>query len=168
MMHMRKNVHRYSSVLVGVGSAIGFGVVFIVCVFFCITPTFGHAVIFIGNNNVPFSVEVAQTRQARAQGLMRRKTLCHRCGMLFVFSQRTRHSFWMKNTPLSLDIFWIDDGRIVEITEHATPMSTEVIIPSKEALQVLELPAGSAARYDISVGDIVHIEYTEMSKEKIL
>ncbi len=158
MIYAQKNVRQRSVALVVIGIMIGFGATFMVYRFFGAAPTLDHATLFIGSDETPFSVEVAQTRQARERGLMGRKVLCDRCGMLFVFPWRNIHSFWMKDTPLSLDILWIDNGKIVEIVEHATPMSTEIIIPSKDALHVLELPAGSVARYGIHVGDAVRVK----------
>jgi uncharacterized protein len=70
------------------------------------------------------SVEIADTEAARARGLMFRKTLASDHGMLLLFEERGVHSFWMKNTLISLDILWLDSrGGIVSIA-HAVPPCT--------------------------------------------
>lgn len=61
---------------------------------------------------------IASTPHSREHGLMNNTHLCENCGMLFVFPKPDQYSFWMKNTPLSLSIAFIDaKGRIIEITE---------------------------------------------------
>ena len=55
-----------------------------------------------------FRVEIAQTPKQRAQGLMFRQDLAEDHGMLFDFNENGRHSFWMKNTLVPLDIIWIN------------------------------------------------------------
>ena len=77
-------------------------------------------------------------------------------GMLFEFETAEEQGFWMKNTPSSLDILYIDPaGRIVSIARHATPHS-EVPIPSNGAANgVLELRAGRADEIGARPGDTV-------------
>ncbi len=103
-----------------------------------------------------FSVELALTPQQRAQGLMFRREMAPDSGMLFLFDRQAPRSFWMKNTYLSLDIVFLDAaGRIVSIARDTMPLS-EAPIPSKgDALAVLELNAGTAARLDLKPGDRV-------------
>jgi uncharacterized membrane protein (UPF0127 family) len=65
-----------------------------------------------------FGVEVAAIPEQRERGLMWRTRLAGDSGMLFVFEQKARHCFWMKNTPLPLSIAFIaDDGTLVEIAD---------------------------------------------------
>ncbi|MEJ8474493.1 DUF192 domain-containing protein [Roseibium algae] len=101
-----------------------------------------------------FKVEVASTDRQRAQGLMLRETMAGDHGMLFVFDAEGDRYFWMKDTPLSLDIIFADaDGVIVRIAERTTPFSQK-IIPSREAAMfVLELNAGQSEKLGISAGD---------------
>lgn len=74
--------------------------------------------------------------------------------MLFQFPAAREQSFWMKNTPSSLDIIYIDpQGRIVSIASHATPYS-ETPLPSNGAANgVLELRAGRAGEIGAEPGD---------------
>jgi len=102
---------------------------------------------------VRVSVEIADTPQTRRYGLMYRTTLPDRHGMLFVFPSETAQSFWMKNTPVSLDIIFINAARsIVHIAAHTTPFS-ERPIPSPHVAQfVLEVKAGFCERHGIRRG----------------
>ncbi|MFN3538164.1 MAG: DUF192 domain-containing protein [Brevundimonas sp.] len=103
-----------------------------------------------------FWVEIADTEEKRARGLMFRDPLADDRGMLFQFPDMAERGFWMENTPSSLDILYIDPhGRIVSIASHATPFS-EAPIPSNGAANgVLELRAGRAAEINARPGDKV-------------
>jgi len=60
--------------------------------------------------------EVANTFDARARGLMFRKSLGAGSGMLFVFPEVSRHCMWMKNTYVPLSVAFMDEqGTIVSI-----------------------------------------------------
>lgn len=99
-----------------------------------------------------FSVEIADTPEERAQGLMHRTHLGEDQGMLFVFEESKRHAFWMKNTPLSLDLIFFDnDFRVVGLIEKAEPMSEKIMRIDHDARFVLELTAGSVQKYGISL-----------------
>ncbi len=64
--------------------------------------------------------EVADGEPAREQGLMFRRDLPKDGGMLFVFDEPHRSSFWMKNTPLPLSIAFLDaDRRILNVEQMA-------------------------------------------------
>lgn len=105
-----------------------------------------------------FSVEIADDDAERARGLMYRTPLADDRGMLFQFDEATEQSFWMRNTPSSLDILYIaPDGRIVSIARNTTPNS-DMSIPSNGAANgVLELRGGRAAEISADPGDqIVH------------
>jgi len=103
-----------------------------------------------------FMVEIADNDASRERGLMYRPPLADDRGMLFEFPTAKEQSFWMRNTPSSLDILYIDPkGQIVSISTHATPYS-EVPIPSNGAANgVLELRAGRADEIGAKPGDTV-------------
>jgi uncharacterized membrane protein (UPF0127 family) len=100
-------------------------------------------------------VEIADTAAERAMGLMFRENLPEGEGMLFVFPEETQGSFWMKDTPISLDIIFIKEGRIVDIIADTTPFSEELLTPSTTYLFALEVPGGYAARNGVQTGDAV-------------
>ncbi|MBI1204897.1 MAG: DUF192 domain-containing protein [Rhodopseudomonas sp.] len=103
-----------------------------------------------------FSVEIADTDAARAKGLMFRKELPEGQGMLFDFKQDQDVAFWMENTYIPLDMIFIrGDGRILNIAENTTPLSTRQIPSAGPVRGVLEVIAGTVRKYGIAPGDRV-------------
>ena len=100
-----------------------------------------------------FDVEIARTSRHRARGLMFREKMADDHGMLFIYPDTRQRYFWMKNTPLSLDIIFLDRGRVVHIARDATPHSRAVIPSGAPADRVLELVAGRAVEIGLKVGD---------------
>ena len=104
-------------------------------------------------------VEVADTPARRTLGLQYRDKLGDDQGMLFLFPDEKVQTFWMKNTPLSLDLIFIGSHRrVVGIVHEAVPFSTaslSVLVPSQF---VLEVRGGLARRKIIEVGDDVRFE----------
>jgi len=113
-------------------------------------------VILSGDTEHKFKAEVAATDQQRSMGLMFRKEMPAERGMLFLFEREGDRYFWMKNTPLPLDIIFIDaNGAIVSIADNTTPFSEDVIPSLGPAQFVFEINAGLAEKLDISAGDKV-------------
>jgi len=105
-----------------------------------------------------FQVEIADTPQERAQGLMFRKSMPEDHGMLFKFGAPRVLSFWMKNTYLPLDIIFIDaEGYIKKIHKRATPESLAKISSEVPVSSVLEINGGLSEQWGISVGDKVSL-----------
>ncbi len=103
-----------------------------------------------------FLVEIADDDAERERGMMFRAPLADDRGMLFQFPDAAERAFWMKNTPNSLDIIYIDPrGRIVSIAHHATPYSETPLASNGAASGVLELRAGRAEEIGAKVGDTV-------------
>jgi len=104
----------------------------------------------------PFAVELATNDADRARGLMFRKQLPEGRGMLFDFQSAQLVSFWMHNTYISLDMIFIgSDGRILRISEDATPLSDQLIPSIYPVRAVLEVIAGTARKLGIAPGDRV-------------
>jgi hypothetical protein len=76
--------------------------------------------------------------------------------MLFLFEERGLHSFWMKNTLISLDILWLDSrGTIVSIAHGIPPCIDEPCphySPDAEACAVVEVMSGFAKQHDVNGG----------------
>lgn len=107
-----------------------------------------------GDTLAVIAVEIAATDSARARGLMERESLPEKSGMLFLFDQEAPQSFWMANTPLSLDIIFANaDSVIVHVAKYTTPFSTEQVRSGAPAQFVVEVPAGFADQYGIVEGD---------------
>lgn len=109
-----------------------------------------------GAKQLAFKVELADTPEAQARGLMFRTALGDDEGMIFPSAAPEPRSFWMKNTPLSLDIIFIGtDGRITNIAANTVPYSLDSVSSSGLATGVLELRAGRAKELGIVAGDRV-------------
>ena len=103
-----------------------------------------------------FHVEIADTPETRARGLMYRSRLADDAGMLFLFDALEVQTFWMKNTEIALDmLFLAPDGEILSLHENATPFSLRTISSGVPASAVLEIVGGTSARLGIRVGDRV-------------
>ena len=106
-----------------------------------------------------FRVELAITPAERARGLMFREHLAENTGMLFIFENKGRHAFWMKNTLIPLDIIWIDENKeVVFIAANAQPCKEgfcKSITPAGNAKYVLELNANTTDNIGLSIGDNV-------------
>ncbi len=104
-------------------------------------------------NPIKVFVEIANTEEKRQFGLMYRADLPEMQGMLFLFPREDALSFWMKNTPRSLDIIYINSSHtIVSIARNTRPFSEEALPSGKSAQFVLEVNGGFCQRYGISEG----------------
>ncbi|NJL71827.1 MAG: DUF192 domain-containing protein [Candidatus Competibacteraceae bacterium] len=105
-----------------------------------------------------FEVELANTDETRARGLMHRRFLPANRGMLFDMGRIGEASFWMQNTYIPLDILFIrPDGTIAKIAENTQPLSTRTVSSGEPVLGVLEINGGLSAKLEIRAGDrVVH------------
>lgn len=133
---------------------VGVVVVFLVCFLGSDAPDPTPVMI----NGETFLVELADTDEKRRRGLMYRRDLPDRHGMLFVFERPEVQTFWMKNTYVALDIIFMDaDRRIINIATLPA-LSDRRCRSERAAMYVLELSAGSARRYGIEAGMIAEFE----------
>lgn len=101
---------------------------------------------------------VANSPSEREKGLSGTKNLTDAEGMLFIFETSGKWQFWMHDMHVDLDIIWINDRkRVVDITPNVTPESyPEVFKPTVPAKYAVEVPAGFAERYHVTVGSTVY------------
>jgi uncharacterized membrane protein (UPF0127 family) len=112
---------------------------------------------------VEFTIEVARTPQEQERGLMYRKTVGPREGMIFVYDRDQHLAFWMKNTSVTLSIaFLSSDGRILQI-EDMTPFSLDTIRSRLSCRYALELAKGAFDDVGAVPGDMVVLP-TDLSK----
>jgi uncharacterized membrane protein (UPF0127 family) len=105
------------------------------------------------------AVEIARTDAQRARGLMDRASLADDAGMLFLFEETADHSFWMKNTLISLDMIFIDEeGRVVGVVERAVPRTLTPRSVGAPSRYVLEVVGGWARARGVGPGDRVRFE----------
>lgn len=113
---------------------------------------------------VTFNVELALTMTERTRGLSYRASLGSDNGMLFVFSTSTVQTFWMKDMNFPLDMIWIGGGKVLGFEQNApqpapgTALYQLPIYSSPDGTnEVLEVNAGTVAKYNIKVGDAVQV-----------
>jgi len=98
-------------------------------------------------------VEVARTDKERETGLMGRRSLGAREGMIFVFERDDHLTFWMKNTPLALSIAFLSaEGKILEI-QDMVPFSETIIRSRFSSRYALEMRRGAFDALGIVTGD---------------
>ena len=103
-----------------------------------------------------FNAEVAVSREEQARGLMFRTSLARDAAMIFPMDPPRRASFWMKNTPIPLDIIFIRAaGTIESIAADTIPYSLDQVPSGEPVAAVLEIAGGRAAELGISEGDSV-------------
>jgi uncharacterized protein len=114
----------------------------------------------IGQHRI--ALEVPQTPEQYAQGLMFRSVLPKNRGMYFHFDPPRPVSFWMRNTPQPLDMVFIDQGRVHQVLDHVPSCKTTHCPTYGPALKpmsaVLELRAGRAAELGLKPGVAVQFE----------
>jgi hypothetical protein len=102
------------------------------------------------------TLERAVTLRQRNLGLMFRPTLAADRGMLFIFPESDRHTIWMKNMMIPIDILWLDDRRrLVHLEANVPPCQYDpclVYAPKAPARYVIELAAGVAAQAGLTIG----------------
>ncbi|OGM97057.1 MAG: hypothetical protein A3B86_02905 [Candidatus Yanofskybacteria bacterium RIFCSPHIGHO2_02_FULL_38_22b] len=108
-------------------------------------------------NGRPLKVEIADEPHEQSRGLSGREFLKANEGMLFVFSQSDKHSFWMKDMKFPLDIIWIDEKKtMVDMAKNLSPeIFPATFSPSSPVKYVLEINAGWSDRHNIKVGDTI-------------
>lgn len=108
--------------------------------------------------------EIADTASKRSKGLGGKESLGENEGMLFIFPNADKHTFWMKGLKFPLDFVWIKETSVVDILENVPPPqngqadSSLPFYSSKvEIDKVLEISGGAVKRLNIKIGDIVKI-----------
>lgn len=111
--------------------------------------------------NVLINVEIADTKELRNKGLGGRSSLDANSGMLFVFSDKGRYEFWMKDMKIPLDFIFINDTKVVDLIKNIPPPSdpTRLTIyqPSTDVNMVVEVNAGFVDKHNIEIGQTVYL-----------
>jgi uncharacterized membrane protein (UPF0127 family) len=111
--------------------------------------------IFVGGNAGPIllDVEVADETPEQDRGLMNRRLDGDGEGMLFVYRKAAPRIFWMRDTPVPLDMLFFDSKRrLVALIPNAEPFSERLLKSHVPAQYVLEVPAGFAERHSVGLG----------------
>jgi hypothetical protein len=105
-------------------------------------------------------LEITRTPAEQARGLGGRDELAWGDGMLFVYQEPRFAGFWMKDMRFDIDIVWIREGRIIDVShrvKHSPEGPGPTIRPRELVDTVLEVPAGFAQAYGWRIGDRVEL-----------
>lgn len=120
-----------------------------------------NVTVISGSERHSFKTEVAATQAQQTKGMMFRTEMGDDEGMIFPSYQAQPRGFWMKNTPLPLDIIFIGpDNRITNIGS-GVPYSTQSVYSDGPALAVFEIRGGLSEELGIEAGDVVEWELPE-------
>ncbi len=120
------------------------------------------ATVVLGGETI--KLEVAETPEEQAMGLMYRTFLADDRGMLFPFNPPRPVRFWMKNCLISLDMIFIRDGVVRAIIPDVPPCTAEpcpTYGPDVPIDGVIELRAGRASELGLAVGDRLVLQFLE-------
>ena len=102
--------------------------------------------------SVAIEAEVATSSEETQRGLMYRTAMAENHGMIFKL-ERQVHSFWMRNTCISLDMaFAKEDGTIVGILENVPVLNDESRTVGQPSTYVLEMNGGWMKSHDLRPG----------------
>lgn len=116
-----------------------------------------------GSPRVVLTVEIARTDAERGRGLMYRRSLAAKAGMVFLYPFDHRGGYWMKNTLIPLDIAFYDArGKILRILtmQPCRRDPCRVYDPKVTYRGALEVNAGSFRRWGVRAGDRVAVRVT--------
>jgi uncharacterized protein len=116
-----------------------------------------------GSARVVLEVELARTQAERERGLMNRRTLAAKAGMVFLYPDAHRGGYWMKNTLIPLDIAFADArGKILRILtmEPCRRDPCRIYDPMVSYRSALEVNAGSFRRWRVRAGDRITVRAT--------
>ena len=108
--------------------------------------------VFLRNSQgdeIPLTVEIADTPEALRKGLMFRTSMPENQGMLFVWNDASVRYFWMKNTYIALDILFFNNGHFIGALEDVQPLDETARNIGKPADMALEVNAGSVKKWHI-------------------
>lgn len=110
-------------------------------------------------DGTPVIAHLLTTEAQRVKGLSGKKSIGPNEGMLFVFDTEDEWGIWMKDMNFAIDVLWIDaQGTIVGLLPELQPDSyPQVYMSSVPSKYVLELPAGFADIYNITLGQKVDL-----------
>ena len=108
--------------------------------------------------DVPITVEIAATEEARIKGLSGRTEL-RTSGMLFVFDTSDYHGIWMKNMKFPIDIIWIDESlTVVKVDKGVRPDSyPKTFRPPVPVRYIIETKEHYTDTFIIVAGDNVRL-----------
>lgn len=113
-------------------------------------------------NNAVFDVNLSIFTYEKVKGLGKISFIDDNQGMFFFYFNSSVREFWMKDMQFPIDVLWIKDNKIVNISENV-PIHINGEITRMNSLyevdRVLELKANNVSKNNIKIGDEIIIKY---------
>lgn len=123
---------------------------------------FDSATVRLASNGdtLVLALELATTTDQQRLGLMERRQLAERAGMLFVYDsvQSPDAGFWMYRTRIPLDIAFLDDAGVIRAVRAMVPCTATIpegcrtYAPGTPYRYALEVNAGALKRWGVVAG----------------
>ena len=136
------------------------GVILIVVnyIFSEVRSTAGNPIKKVYFKNTLVKAETVSDQKKIELGLGGRKELPEGRGMLFQMPEEKYLRFWMKGMQFSIDIIWIEQGRVIGCDKNISPKDERIFTSPTMAGLVLETPAGFCDKYNVTVNDAIRIQ----------
>jgi uncharacterized membrane protein (UPF0127 family) len=122
-----------------------------------------ETVVTVGGASV--RAEIADDPASLERGLGGRDSLAPDAGMLFLLPDDTP-LIWMKGMRFPIDVVWIKNSRVVDVTAGLQPPDGSgplpTYAPARPANRALEVNAGWAVEHDVARGDFVRARGVEL------
>ncbi|MBI2190442.1 MAG: DUF192 domain-containing protein [Planctomycetes bacterium] len=111
--------------------------------------------IYLQIKEIHIHVEVAETEEQRAKGLMFRDSLPEDQGMLFVYPADEKVRFYMLNVRFPLSVAFIGSDWQIQQIEDMQPREEMPVYSQHPIRYVLEMNEGWFERHGVGLGDRV-------------
>ncbi len=114
-----------------------------------------------------FKVVVVSRSEDLAQGLMNVQFMPLDQGMVFLHSTKREVSMWMKDTHISLDMWFVSEtGLVTRVVSKTHPESTDLIRSNGPVVAVVEVNAGLSSLIGVTPGaQLRHRVFSNVSKD---
>ncbi len=144
-------------IIVSILIFLGIMLIVINYVFSEVYSTAGNPIRKVYFKNTFVKAEAVSDQKKIELGLAGRKELPAGRGMLFLMPKADYLRFWMKGMQFSIDIIWIEQGRVVGCEKNISPKDERIFTSPTMAGLVLETPAGFCDKYNVAINDVIGI-----------
>lgn len=120
-------------------------------------PVSGPPAVVFGDRTI--AIELAATNESRRQGLSGRASLAPDTGLVLWWPEPELVGIWMPDMNFAIDVVFVRGDRVVAVYADAQPCKPAGYCPTfgpeTPVDYVLEVPAGSAARWGLKAGDAI-------------
>ncbi len=97
-------------------------------------------------------LEIVESKEDRARGLMYRSSLATNSGMLFKWPETSQKCMWMINSSFVLSIAYVDESLFISVFYNFVPFSEENVCSKSQNIRyALEVNKGWFDERDIKI-----------------